>query len=158
MQLQMVLVAMVWLTIPQKGNGRKYATLKNVSKIFHLFSLISVFTSITPRAKMLCGLMNVEIGKEYEGNITHLFDIPVFDFAAKQAIASVDTVIRKGMSVIVIFETYGKLIKNRVNVDNFKYIKVQLVDMMLQPVQLLSPIFENIKMKPCKTHIALLKG
>lgn len=164
----------------QQMNGHDIVFDVNVNNQLTMFSDNNVvFTSITPRAKMLCGLMNVEIGKEYEGNKTHVFDIPIFDYAnklyliSKQGsaihtnigsqeytpciIASVDTVIRKGLPVIVNFETYGKPIKNRVNVDSFKYIEVQLVDMMLQPVQLLSPMFVNIKMKPCKTPIARLK-
>ena len=137
-----------------------------------------VFNSISTRAKMLCGLMNVKIGYAYEAG-TWDFDIPIFDYANKlyliskqgnaihtnignqeytpSIIASIDTVIRKGLPVIVNFETYGKPIKNIANVDSFKFIEVQLVDMMIQPVQLLSPMFVNIKMKPCKVPQARLK-
>ena len=71
-------------------------------------------------------------------------------------IASIDTVIRKGLPVIVNFETYGKPIKNRINIDSFHYIELELVDMMLNPVVLLSPMFVSIKVKPCKTPIARL--
>ena len=139
-----------------------------------------IFDDITPRARMVCGLMNVEIGKEYphreddDGNdIPYVFDIPIFDFANKlyiiskqgnavhanvgkqdmmpSILASIDTVIRDGAPVIVNFETYGKPIKNKVNIDSFKYLELQLVDMMFQPVKLLNPMFITMKVKPCKT-------
>ena len=109
---------------------------------------------------------------------TTIFDIPIFDYANKlyliskqgsaihtnigsqeyspSIIASIDTVIRKGLPVIVNFETYGKPIKNRINIDSFHYIELELVDMMLNPVVLLSPMFVSIKVKPCNTPIARL--
>ena len=136
------------------------------------------FANITPRARMLCGLINVELNKTYTNSTTHIFDIPIFDYANKlyliskqgsaihtnigsqeyspSIIASIDTVIRKGLPVIVNFETYGKPIKNRINIDSFHYIELELVDMMLNPVVLLSPMFVSIKVKPCKTPIARL--
>lgn len=135
------------------------------------------FTDITPRARALCGLINVELNKTYSGTIR--FDLPVYDFANKlyliskqghavhtnigsqeytpSIIASIDTIIRDKVPVIVKFESYGKPIKNKVNVDSFHFIELQLVDMMFQPIKLLSPMFISIKVKPCKTPIAKLK-
>ena len=47
------------------------------------------------------------------------------------------------------FETYGKPIKNVVNIDSFKQIELELVDFQYQPVKLMSPMFITIKIKPC---------
>lgn len=131
------------------------------------------FTDITPRARMLFGMMNVEIGKVYQTrDEPYVFDVPIICFANKlyiiskqgnavhanvgkqemspSILASIDTVIRFGQPVIVNFETYGKPIKNRVNIDSFKYLELQLVDMMLNPVKLNVPMFITLKVKPCK--------
>lgn len=130
-----------------------------------------VFTEITPRARMISGLMNVELDKEYHGNgATYTFDIPNYDYANKLYIvskyassvqtnignqesapgilASIDTVIRNGSPVIVNFETYGKPIKNQINIESFSHIELQLVDSMFQPIQLLNPMFITMKVKP----------
>ena len=131
------------------------------------------FPVITPRARMLFGMMNVEIGKVYQTrDEPYVFDRPITDFANKlyiiskqgnvvhanvgkqemspSILASIDTVIRNDSPVIVNFETYGKPIKNRVNIDSFKYLELQLVDMMLNPVKLNVPMFITLKVKPCK--------
>ena len=139
----------------------------------------SVFDDITPRARMVFGLQNLEVGKKYgvdvDGHIHRMeytFDIPVLDYANKMYIiskqgsavhanvgkqeytpsilASIDTVIRDGLPVIVNFESYGKPIKNVVNIDSFKYMELQLVDYMFQPVLLMNPMFVTVKVKPCK--------
>ena len=130
-----------------------------------------VFTDITPRAKMISGLSNVKLNQPYEGHgTTHIFDIPVYDYGNKLYIvskyatsvqsnigdqeyspgilASIDTVIRDGLPVIVNFETYGKPIKNETNIESFSNVEMQLVDSMFQPVKLLSPMFVCIKVKP----------
>ena len=66
---------------------------------------------------------------------------------------SLHTVIRKGLPIIN-FETYGKPIKNRANIDPFHNIELELVDMMLHSVVLSSPMFVSINVKPCKGSIA----
>ena len=104
---------------------------------------------ITPRARMVFGLQNLEVdtmcigGSPGSSAVIHTFDIPVLDYANKMYIiskqgsavhanvgkqeytpsilASIDTVIRDGLPVIVNFESYGKPIKNVVNIDSFKY-------------------------------------
>ena len=132
-----------------------------------------VFDYITPRARMISGLMNVEIGKVYTADDDYVLDRPIWDYANKlyiiskqgnavhtnvgkqeytpSILASIDTSILNGKPVIVNFETYGKPIKTTANIDSFKYLELQLVDMMLTPVQLLSPMFITMKVKPMST-------
>ena len=142
-----------------------------------------VFNTITPRARMVFGMMDVKLGEEYHeyqhpdepytpGDDIYVFDRPITDFANKlyiiskqgnvvhanvgkqdyapSILASIDTVIRDGQPVIVNFELFGKPIKNRVNIDSFKYLELQLVDMMFNPVKLNVPMFITVKVKPCK--------
>lgn len=130
-----------------------------------------MFDYITPRARMITGLMNLELDKVYAELTAYVFDRPVSNYANKlyiiskqgnavhtnvgkqeytpSILASIDTVIRNGMPVIVNFETYGKPIKTITNIDSFKYLELQLVDMMLTPVKLLNPMFITLKVKPC---------
>lgn len=131
-----------------------------------------VFTDISPRAKIVCGLLNAKLNHVYSANTPHIFDLPIYDFANKlyiiskqgsavqtnigsqrmtpSIIASIDTVIRNGIPIIVNFETFGKPIKTKSLKESFTYIELQLVDILLQPVQLLSPMFITMKVKPCK--------
>lgn len=138
-----------------------------------------VFDYIPQHTRMITGLMDLEIGKVYNTNEDYTFDMPIRDYANKlyiiskqgnavhtnvgkqeytpSILASIDTVIRNGKPVIVNFETYGKPIKTTANIDSFKYLELQLVDMMLTPVHLLSPMFITMKVKPCKTPQVILK-
>ena len=138
-----------------------------------------VFDYIPQHTRMITGLMDLEIGKVYNMNEDYTFDMPIRDYANKlyiiskqgnavhtnvgkqeytpSILASIDTVIRNGKPVIVNFETYGKPIKTTANIDSFKYLELQLVDMMLTPVHLLSPMFITMKVKPCKTPQVILK-
>ena len=131
-----------------------------------------VFTDISPRAKIVCGLLNAKLNQVYSADTLHEFDLPIYDFANKlyiiskqgsavqtnigsqrmtpSIIASIDTVIRNGIPIIVNFETFGKPIKTKSLKESFTYIELQLVDILLQPVQLLSPMFITMKVKPCK--------
>lgn len=130
------------------------------------------FIDISPRAKIVCGLLNAKLNHVYSANTPHIFDLPIYDFANKlyiiskqgsavqtnigsqrmtpSIIASIDTVIRNGIPIIVNFETFGKPIKTKSLKESFTYIELQLVDILLQPVQLLSPMFITMKVKPCK--------
>ena len=138
-----------------------------------------VFDYITPHTRMITGLIDLEIGKVYNVGEEYTFDMPILDYANKlyiiskqgnavhtnvgkqeytpSILASIDTVIRKYKPVIVNFETYGKPIKTTANIDSFKYLELQLVDMMLTPVQLLSPMFITVKVKPVKTPQVILE-
>lgn len=136
------------------------------------------FIDISPRAKIVCGLLNVKLNQVYHANTPHKFDLPIYDFANKlyiiskygspvqtnigsqrmtpSIIASIDTVIRNGVPIIVNFETFGKPIKTKSLKESFSYIELQLVDILLQPVQLLSPMFITMKVKPCKIPVIQL--
>ena len=128
---------------------------------------------ITPRARMITGLMDIEVNKVYSELTAYVFDRPISNYANKlyiiskqgnavhtnvgkqeytpSILASIDTVIRNRAPVIVNFEAYGKPIKTITNIDSFKYLELQLVDMMLNPVKLLNPMFITLKVKPVKS-------
>lgn len=169
-----------WLNVQQEVNLISFGVDDKTGRLLMTtFNGDIVFDDITPRARMVFGLMSVEIGRVYEQDRIYAFDIPIYDFASKlyiiskqgqavhanvgaqeytpSVLASIDTFIRNGLPVIVNFETYGKPIKNIVNIDSFKSIELQLVDMMFQPIQLLSPMFITMKVKPCNSPMMRLK-
>ena len=130
------------------------------------------FTELTHRARLVTGLLNIKLNEIYYRNETYTFDIPILDYANKlylvskqgqaiqsnigdmeytpSVIANVDALIKDNSSFIVTFETYGKPIKNVVNVDSFKMIELELVDFMYQPIILRSPMFITLKVEPDK--------
>ena len=130
------------------------------------------FTEISHRARLVTGLMNIKLNEIYYQNETYTFDIPILDYANKlyliskqgqaiqsnigdreytpSVIANVDAFIKDGAPLIITFETYGKPIKNVVNVDSFKMIELELVDFMYHPIILSSPMFVTLKIEPDK--------
>ena len=131
------------------------------------------FTYISHRAGLVTGLLNAKINETYEvTDDGYEFDIPILDYANKlyliskqgqaiqsnigdreytpSVIANVDAFIKDGAPLIITFETYGKPIKNVVNVDSFKMIELELVDFMYHPIILHSPMFITLKIEPDK--------
>lgn len=129
------------------------------------------FTKITHRAGLVTGLYNIKLNEEYPANVPIVCEKPITDYAHKlylvskqgqaiqsnigdveytpSVIASIDHIIMDGLPIMMNFETYGKPIKNIVNIDSFKQIELELVDFQYQPVELMSPMFITIKVKPC---------
>lgn len=129
------------------------------------------FTKITHRAGLVTGLYNIKLNEEYPANVSIVCEKPITDYAHKlylvskqgqaiqsnigdveytpSVIASIDHIIMDGLPIMMNFETYGKPIKNIVNIDSFKQIELELVDFQYQPVELMSPMFITIKVKPC---------
>lgn len=130
------------------------------------------FTKITHRAGLVTGLYNVKLNEIYPANVSIICEKPITDYANKlylvskqgqaiqsnigdieytpSVIASIDHMIGKDIPIMQNFETYGKPIKNIVNIDSFKQIELELVDFQYQPVPLMSPMFITIKVKPCE--------
>lgn len=137
------------------------------------------FTHISYRAGLLTGLYNMQLNQVLPFNAPTMCDIPVFDYynrlylISKQGqaiqsniddkeytpsvIACVDHIIRHNVPIMQNFETYGKPIKNIVNVDSFKQIELELVDFKYQPIKLLSPMFITIKVNPAENPKMKLK-
>ena len=129
------------------------------------------FTHISHRLALVTGLYNIKLNEELPKNVPFLSEVPIVDYANKlyliskqgqaiqsnigeveytpSVIASIDHVIGQGIPIMQNFETYGKPIKNVVNIDSFKQIELELVDFQYQPVLLESPMFVTIKVKPC---------
>ncbi len=129
------------------------------------------FVNGSHRAKLITGLFNVkdqfDIPHDEE---TFVPDLPILDYANKlylislqgQAVhsnigrgeytpsvmASIDTVIEPFAPIIIDYDS-SKPIKIKTYTDSLKYIEMRLVDFMYQPVILKSPLFVNIKIKPC---------
>ena len=150
-----------------------YFTAEIVSRQIVIKPIMDIqFTELTHRARLVTGLLNVKLNEIYYRNETYTFDIPILDYANKlylvskqgqaiqsnigdmeytpSVIANVDALIKDNSSFIVTFETYGKPIKNVVNVDSFKMIELELVDFMYQPIILRSPMFITLKVEPDK--------
>ena len=130
------------------------------------------FTYISHRLALVTGLYNVKLDEVHPRGVPFLGEIPIVDYANKlylvskqgqaiqsnigeveytpSVIASIDHVIGQGIPIMQNFETYGKPIKNVVNIDSFKQIELELVDFQYQPVKLMSPMFITIKVKPVK--------
>lgn len=128
------------------------------------------FTKISHRLALITGLYNIKLNEEYPINVPFYSEKPIIDLANKlylvskqgqaiqsnigdveytpSVIASIDYLIGKDIPIIQNFETYGKPIKNIVNIDSFKQIELELVDFQYQPVPLMSPMFITIKVKP----------
>ena len=136
------------------------------------------FIQITHRARLVTGLIDAPLNVVFETGNDYIFDIPILDYANKlyliskqgkgiisnigdreynpSVIGNVDTFIKDGVPVIVNFETFGKPIKNIVNIDSFKTIELELVDFMYEPIILNSPMFVTMKIKPVNTpHVRL---
>lgn len=129
------------------------------------------FVEGSHRAKLITGLFNVkdqfDIPADEEVVVP---DLPILDYANKlylislqgQAVhsnineqeytpsvmASIDTVIEPSAPIIIDYDS-SKPIKIKTYTDSLKYIEMRLVDFMYQPVILKSPLFVNIKIKPC---------
>ena len=130
------------------------------------------FTTITHRARLVCGLLNVKLNETYKSGVKYVFDIPILDYANKlylvskqgqsihsnignkeytpSVIGNVDYIIKDDTFIIVNFETYGRPIENVVNVDSFSMIELELVDFMYEPIILCSPMFVTIRVEPYK--------
>ena len=130
------------------------------------------FTCLTHRARLVTGLMSAKLNETYKAGQEYIFDVPILDYANKlyliskqgqsiqsnigdreytpSVIGNVDAFIKDGAPLIVNFETYGKPIKNIVNIDSFKMIELELVDFMYHPIILSSPMFITMKIKPYK--------
>ena len=137
------------------------------------------FTKISHRVGLVTGLYNIELNKEYSKNVQIVCERPIYDYANKlylvskqgqsiqsnigdveytpSVIASIDHEIMEDVPIMQNFETYGKPIKNIVNIDSFKQIELELVDFQYQPVPLMSPMFITIKVKPCDNPKMKLK-
>ena len=129
------------------------------------------FTHISHRLGLVTGLYNVKLNEVLPRGVPFIGEIPIVDYAdrlylvSKQGqaiqsnigeveytpsvIAVIDHVIGQGIPIMQNFETYGKPIKNVVNIDSFKQIELELVDFQYQPVLLNSPMFVTIKVNPC---------
>ena len=137
------------------------------------------FTKITHRAGLVTGLYNIDINHIYPKNTTVIAERPIRDYSNKlylvskqgqaiqsnigeeeynpSVIASIDHVIKESAPIIQNFETYGKPIKNVVNIDSFKQIELELVDFQYKPVPLVSPMFVTIKVNPAESPKMKLK-
>ena len=129
------------------------------------------FTKISHRTGLVTGLYNIKLNEVLPKDVPIVCEKPILDYANKlyliqkqgqaiqsnigdieytpSVIASIDHVIMDDVPIIQNFETYGKPIKNIVNIDSFKQIELDLVDFQYQPVPLMSPMFVTIKVKPC---------
>ena len=130
------------------------------------------FTRISHRLALVTGLYNMKLNEVLPKDVPFIGEIPIVDYANKlylvskqgqaiqsnigeveytpSVIASIDHVIGQGIPIMQNFETYGKPIKNVVNIDSFKQIELELVDFQYQPVLLESPMFVTIKVKPVR--------
>ena len=131
------------------------------------------FTKITHRAGLVTGLYNIKLNEEIPKNDTIICEKPIMDYANKlyliskqgqsiqsnigemeytpSVIASIDHIVTADVPIMMNFETYGKTIKNIINIDSFKQIELELVDFQYQPVPLMSPMFITIKVKACES-------
>ena len=129
------------------------------------------FTKISHHVGLVTGLYNIKINEVLPKNVPIIYERPILDYANKlyliskqgqaiqsnisdieytlSVIAIIDHVIMDDVPIIQNFETYGKPIKNIVNIDSFKQIELDLVDFQYQPVPLMSPMFVTINVKPC---------
>ena len=147
--------------------------LNNNTNVIKLTPHVDNFTitSMSHRIALITGLYNTPLNQPLANGRATQCDIPIIDYANKlyliskqgqaiqsnlgdveytpSVIASIDHIIRYGLPIIQNFETYGKPIKNVVNIDSFKQIELELVDFEYQPVKLMSPMFVTIKVNPC---------
>ena len=129
------------------------------------------FTKMSHRVGLVTGLYNIKLNEIYPKDVPIVCERPIRDYANKlyliskqgqsiqsnigdieytpSVIASIDHVVINDVPIMQNFETYGKPIKNIVNIDSFKQIELDLVDFQYQPVPLMSPMFVTIKVKPC---------
>ena len=159
----------------QDVNGRPImeTRISNNTNIIYITPHVDDFTitSMSHRIALITGLYNLPLNQPLVNGRTMRCSIPILDYANKlyltskqgqaiqsnlgdaeytpSVIASIDHVIRYGVPIIQNFETYGKPIKNVVNIDSFKQIELELVDFEYQPVKLMSPMFVTIKVNPC---------
>ena len=131
------------------------------------------FTKITHRAGLVTGLYNIKLNEEIPKDSVIVCEKPIMDYANKlyliskqgqsiqsnigemeytpSVIASIDHIVTADVPIMMNFETYGKPIKNIINIDSFKQIELELVDFQYQPVPLMSPMFITIKVKACES-------
>lgn len=143
----------------------------SIKRVFKFTSTSNItLRSISHRAALLLGLFNVKTQVNILPAATYEApDSPILDYGNKfylvslqgkavytnldytpSIIASIDTFIKDGLPIIVNFEMISKPIKIKVNIDSLKYLEMQLVDFMFQPIIIKSPIFATLKIKPCK--------
>ena len=123
------------------------------------------FTRISHCLALVTGLYNMKLNEVLPKDVPFIGEIPIVDYANKlylvskqgqaiqsnigeveytpSVIASIDHVIGQGIPIMQNFETYGKPIKNVVNIDSFKQIELELVDFQYQPVLLESTIHDT---------------
>lgn len=144
----------------------KYDPNKRVFKISTTKDMTLI--SMTHRAALLTGMFNVKLPLKIEAdNGFECPDIPILDYGNKfylvslqgnaiytnqdytpSVIASIDTFIKDGLPMLVNFDSFNKPIKIKINTDGLKYIEMQLVDFMFQPIIVKSPVFVTLKIKP----------
>ena len=72
-------------------------------------------------------------------------------------IANIDSMIIDNKPLIYSFEQQGKPIKIKCNTDSLKYSEMRLVDFMYEPIELQSPLFITLKIKPSNYADVLTK-
>lgn len=148
-----------------------YDTTRRVFKLVPRVNL--TLLSITHRASLLLGLFNEASPiRLYANEPYYCPDIPILDYGNKfylvslqgqalgasirgeeytpSIIANIDTFMKDNLPMLVNFDSMSKPIKIRINVDGMKYLEMQLVDFMFQPIIIKSPVFVTLKIKPCK--------
>lgn len=129
--------------------------------------------SVPHRIAMLMGLYNTPLPIVLNtGDIYHVQDIPILNLSNKlylvslqgqaihssignkeytpSVIANIDTMIIDEAPIMVNFDGFGKPIKTKINTDGLKQIEMRLVDFQYQPVELRSPLFVTLIIKPCR--------
>lgn len=149
-------------------------TYDSQRRVFKLVPKVNMtLMTITHRASLLLGLFNETVPIRLTANEPYYCpDIPILDYGNKfylvslqgqalgaslrgeeytpSIIANIDTFMKDNLPMLVNFDSMSKPIKIRINVDGMKYLEMQLVDFMFQPIIIKSPVFVTLKIKPCK--------
>ncbi len=121
------------------------------------------------KAKLITGLFNCKEFIIEANEETFVPDLPILDYANKfylvslqgqivystineneynpSVLANIDTMIIDNEPIIVNYENM-KPIKIKANTDSLKFLELQLVDFLFQPITLKSPLFVSLKIKP----------
>ena len=122
------------------------------------------------RASLITGLYNTKFPLELKTGIEYIInDIPIIQHSklylvslhgqaiyssigdkqyTPSVIANIDTMIIDNKPFIYNFEQQGKPIKIKTNTDSLKYLEMRLVDFCYEPIELQSPLFITLKIKP----------
>ena len=122
------------------------------------------------RAALITGLYNTKFPLELKAGIEYIIsDIPIIQHSklylvslqgqavyssigdkeyTPSVIANIDTMIIDNKPFIYNFEQQGKPIKIKTNTDSLKYLEMRLVDFCYEPIELQSPLFITLKIKP----------